>query len=68
MVSYLLRQSTGKTDMICTKPSLLKDRQSPKTLVSGIRIKLRVKGLPWRVDCYVDDQQFVVFMEPEFSL
>jgi len=68
MVIYLFRQFTDKSNMMCTKSKLLKDSQSPQTLVTGIRIRFRVKGLSWRVDCYAVDQQFVVFMEPEFSL
>jgi len=68
MLSYLLRQFTDKSNMMFTKPRLLKDSQSSKTLVSGIRSKFRVRGLSWRVDCYADDQKFVAFMGPEFSL
>ena len=68
MVSHLFRQFTDESNMMFTKPRILRDSQSPKTLVSGIRIRFRVKGLSWRVECYTVDQKFVVFMEPEFSL
>lgn len=52
--------------MMCTKPRLLNDSQSPQTLVIGIRIRFRVKGLSWRVDCYAVDQQFVSLWSPNF--